>query len=232
MKGNALRAKIVALMGATGAGKSTAVRLHVAASSPRRLLVWDPKGEYRALGRQVGTVAGVSKLARAAGHHGPLAAVFRPSFDTKEARSQFDWFCRLAYALGDVQVVADELHQVMTSGWAPAGWNRLVSMGRERAARLIAASQRPADMAKVFWDQATVIRSGRLNGEASARAVAGVLMVPWQEVVALPDLHFIQRSVRRPVIVWGRIEWTRGAPREVVIREKNLPGVAAADTPA
>jgi len=222
---NKRRAQIAAVMGATGSGKSSTVRIALA-DAGERLLIWDPKGEYRSFGVEYTTrqvFFDRLKEARA----GPFRLVFRPSFDIEEARKQFDWFCKIAYSAGDVLVIADELHRVMLANWAPAGWGQLVSMGRDRGVSLIAASQRPAGIEKSFWDQATVIRSGRLNGEASARAVAGVLLVPWSEIVALPPLHWIQRSIYRPVIVRGHLVWRSGRPHDVIDGEINLPGAPA-----
>lgn len=218
---NSRRAALVALMGATGEGKSTAVRLALAELRPSRLLVWDFKREYSALGASFEDRKKFYDRLMAA-RSGDFRLVWRPSFDLKEGREQFDWFCQLAYHVGDVQVVADELHTVMLSNWAPKGWRTLISAGRDRGCKVIAASQRPADIEKGLWDQATMIRSCRLNGEASARCMSGVLMVPWSEIVTLPELHFVQRSMRGGVIQWGRIEWTRAKPREVILREENI----------
>lgn len=225
MTDNAHRADILAVMGATGSGKSSAIRVNLEAKPPSRLLVWDLKGEYLAFGAACPNERSLYQGVARAGA-GPFRLVFRPSFDQARGRVQFDLFCRIAHAAGDLTVIADELHRVMLANWSPAGWNLLVCMGRARGVRIVAASQRPAGIEKGFWDQATVIRSGRLNGEASARTVAGVLLVPWQEIVALPALHWIQRSIYRPVIARGRVEWRGGLPSDALIAENPLPGAA------
>jgi len=224
--GNTHRADIVAVMGATGSGKSSTICVALAANPAPRLMVWDFKREYRAFGLPYTTQKPLYDRVAAAGA-GPFRVVFHPSFDVDQGRVQFDWFCKVAHAAGDVLVIADELHRVMLSGWSPAGWGQLVCLGRARGVRIIAASQRPAGIEKGFWDQASVIRSGRLNGKASAQAVAGVLLVPWQEVVALPPLHWIQRSIYTPAVVRGRIEWRGGRPHDVVLSKKPLPGASA-----
>jgi hypothetical protein len=222
---NARRADILAVMGATGSGKSSSVFARLHADPPPRLLAWDFKGEYLAFGRECKSER---ELYRAAVRAAGFRLVFRPSFDVDAGRVQFDWFCKLAYQLGDVLVVADELHRVMLPNWAPEGWNLLVSMGRSRGARVIAVSQRPALIEKGFWDQATVIRAGRLNGRLSAQALADALLVPWTEVVSLSPLLWLQRSIYEPAIVRGRIEWRRGRPSDVLIEKKPLPGALVA----
>jgi hypothetical protein len=219
--GNRRDASLVALLGATGSGKSSAIRAAVADAEPR-LMVWDYKREYRRLGHVCETRQAFYDRAVAA-WRGSFRLVFCPSFDVEAGRREFDWFCQLAYWLGDVLLVADELHRVMTASWSPMGWNLAVTLGRARGVRIIAASQRPAEIAKDFWDAATVVRTGRLNGEASARAVAGVLLVHWREVVALPPLHWIQRSIYRPAIIRGRVVWRGGAPADEFISESPLP---------
>jgi len=223
---NARRADIVAVMGATGAGKSASIFAALAADPAPRLMIWDFKGEYLKFGFECVTRKALFDRLAAAGA-GPFRLVFRPSFDVEVGRAQFNWFCKVAHAAGDVLVIADELHRVMLPNWSPAGWGLLVCLGRARGVRIIAASQRPAGIEKGFWDQATVIRSGRLNGDASARTVAGVLLVPWAEIVALPPLYWIQRSIYKPVIRRGRIEWRSGWPRDVLLSEKNLPAPGA-----
>ena len=223
MTDNARRADIVAVMGATGAGKSSAIVAKLAADPAPRLMVWDFKREYLSAGHCYSTTQPLYDRVAAAGP-GPFSVVFHPSFDVDQGRQQFDWFCKVAYAVGDLLVIADELHRVMLPGWSPEGWGMLVCLGRNRGVRVIAASQRPAGIEKGFWDQASVIRSGRLNGKASAQAVAGVLLVPWQDVVALPPLHWIQRSIYEPAIVRGRIEWRAGRPHDVMLSKKPLPG--------
>lgn len=214
-------ADIVAVMGATGAGKSTAIRIKLAADRAPRRLIWDPAGDYSDCGQVVTDAKQFGALVLAASHAGPLRLVYRPPFDVEKERAHFGQFCTLAYAAGDVLVVADELASVMTATWAPAGWRRLVRLGRKRGCRIVAASQRPAGIEKDFWDMATVIRSGWVRG-ASADTMADALMVDRSEVMALAPLHFIQRSIYEPVIQWGRIEWRAGEPLEIPMQVKKL----------
>lgn len=224
MTGNTHRADIVAVMGASGSGKSSAViELLHGDEGPRRV-IYDPKGEYAAFGEVFSDLRLVSRAVVAAGA-GPFRIVFSPTFDMERARVEFGLLCELAHATGDVLLVADELEDVMLPNWAPAGWRMLIRRGRSRGCRILAASQVPAGIEKRFWDQATVIRSGRLNGYDSAVTVARVLMVEPAELVALAPMRWIQRSVYRPVIQRGRLEWRRGRPVSVVTSDNPLPGL-------
>jgi hypothetical protein len=223
---NARRADIVAVMGATGAGKSSTICAALAADDGPRRLIYDPGEDYGAFGDICPSIQVVYDRVVRAGA-GPFRLVFRPPFDLVRARAEFNLFCLIAFRVcmerGDVLVVADELEDVTLASWAPPGWSQLIRKGRKHGARIIAASQRPAGIEKKIWSMATVVQSGRLNELEDARTVARVLMVDPLEVIALPQLSWIRRSIYKPAIVRGRIEWVGGRPREVIISEKPLP---------
>ena len=230
MTDNARRADIVAVMGATGAGKSSTICAALAADDGPRRLVYDPGEDYGSFGDVFTTRRALfDRVARAGA--GPFRVVFRPPFDLVRARFEFNWFCLLAFRVcverGDVLIVADELEDVTLPSWAPPGWAQLIRKGRKHGARVIAASQRPAGIEKRIWSMATVVQSGRLNDIEDARTVGRVLMVDPLEVMALPQLAFLRRSIYEPAIVSGRIEWKSGAPREVITGKRPLPGVRA-----
>lgn len=225
MTDNTRRADIVAVMGATGAGKSSSICEALAADDSARRLIYDPGDDYGDFGQVVGELAPVH---RAIMKGGAFRFVYRPSINLATARAQFDALCQLAYYAGELLLVADELQDVMLPNWAPAWWSALVRKGRKRGVRIIAASQRPAGIEKGLWSMATVIRSGRLNHLDDARTVAYVLMVEPAEVMALPQLAWIQRSIYKPVIVRGRIEWRAGRPHSLILSERALPAPGAA----
>jgi hypothetical protein len=227
---NARRADIVAVMGATGAGKSSTICAALAADDGPRRLIYDPGDDYGAFGDICSSIQVVYDRVVKAGA-GPFRLVFRPPFDLVRARAEFNRFCMIAFRVcierGDVLVVADELEDVTLPSWAPPGWSALIRKGRKYGARIIAASQRPAGIEKKIWSMATVVQSGRLNELEDARTVARVLMVDPLEVIALPQLAWIRRSIYEPAIVRGCIEWQAGRPVEVILSKKPLPGAAA-----
>lgn len=53
------QAQIFAFMGASGSGKSSAIKQAIARSKPARLLIWDPQGEYAHAGEAVGKLEGL-----------------------------------------------------------------------------------------------------------------------------------------------------------------------------
>jgi hypothetical protein len=65
-----------------------------------------------------------------------------------------------------------------------------------------------------------------LNYLDDARTVSRVLMVEPLEVIALPQLAWIRRSIYEPAIVRGRIEWRDNQPFESIVSKQPLKGVA------
>jgi hypothetical protein len=57
-------AKIIAVMGASGSGKSAWIKQQLRAGNPARLLVWDPQEEFGAFGREVADPAELTKAVR------------------------------------------------------------------------------------------------------------------------------------------------------------------------
>lgn len=189
-----LKAEIVAVLGASGSGKSSYMKAELRREKPRRLLIYDPDGEYPTFGRQVSKLADVqSVLHQASGGKG-FKLVFRPHADPVKARKQFDMLCRLVFEAGDMRYLVDELADVTTPSWSPPGWSMVTRRGRKRGIRIFGAAQRPANIDKNFLGNCSRVRSGRLMYEDDAKAVSKVLGVPPGEMLALAPLHFIERE--------------------------------------
>lgn len=181
-------------------------------------MIFDPGEDYT----QHGTVfrdtrALYAHLVKAG--QGPFRVVLCPSLEQEQERGQFNDFCLMAFAIGRLLVVADELEDVMLPTWAPAGWRLLMRKGRKRSVRVIGATQRPAGLEKRMWSFATVVRSGVLEEWADADVVAARLRVTPDDVLALPSLHWIQWERERRAIVRGHIEFRSGKPHQVVDSE-------------
>ena len=73
-------------MGASGSGKSLFIKAELRRTKPRRLVVWDPLGEYPEFGAAVRTLGELLAAARAL----TFRRVFHPSGDPEQARKQFD----------------------------------------------------------------------------------------------------------------------------------------------
>lgn len=225
---NSARASIAVIVGAPGSGKSSSVNVAVRASEPDRLLVFDPGEDYTEYGTVFRDCKSLYQHLIKAGQ-GPFSAVLCPSDDQERERGQFNEFCLMAFAVGRLLVVADELEDVMTATWSPAGWRRLVRKGRKRNVKIIGASQRPAGIEKRLWAFANVVRSGFLEYDEDAAVLASRLRVSPDELKALPALSWVQWSREKQAVTRGRIEYRSGRPHEVVTSEKifSPPGASS-----
>lgn len=188
---------IVAAIGASGSGKSAWIKQQLARGRPRRLLVWDPQGEYGDFGAVFaeGERGALADGCIGAGAKGAFAAIYRPGNTLTDYAPRFDWFCRLAYAWGNCTVIADELADVTKPGWAPDGWSLITRKGRHAGLRLIGAAQRAALIDKTFFGLATMIHCGRQSYKADVATMADVLAVPAEQIIALKPLEWIERNM-------------------------------------
>lgn len=211
---NSNRPDIRAYIGATGSGKGVSVRDHLAADKPRRLLVWDPLGEY---GSFVTVTTGeLADLARRA-----IPPTFRvaywPGNDPTKYAERFALFCRIAFAAGDCTMLVEELADVTGPSYAPPAWRRCTTQGRHRGLRIIAASQRPAQVDKQFLGGCTYIRCFTLRYPADRAAMAACMDVPLSEIASLvtvekgnvTTINFIERDFREQKSNRGSIKKTR-----------------------
>lgn len=185
-------ADIIAVMGASGSGKSVFIKGELRRLKPARLMVWDFKREYAEHGKVAKTLAEALTMARAKN----FKIVFQPSHDTATAKKQFDIFCRIAFAAKRLTFVGEELAFVTSPGYAPPGWAMLILAGRSEGLKIYGASQRPVGIDKNFFGTCTTIRTGRLNYKNDIATMSDVLKVPREQVDRLLPLQFIQRIMK------------------------------------
>ena len=191
---------IVAAFGARGTGKSAWTKQLIARLAPARLAVWDLMQEYTDLQAFDNLPAYIRALKAPR-----FAVAFHPSRDDKERERQFDTWCRAMLAAGNLLAVVEELAFVTTPSRAPGPWREMTLLGRHQKHRLsiIGTSQRPASVDKDYIANADIAHCGRLAFPRDAEAVAQVLGVRADELLRLPDLHYIERAA-------GAADATRG----------------------
>lgn len=217
---NSGRPDIRAYVGTTGSGKGVSVRAHLKDTKPRRLLIWDPLGEYSEFVTR--TVASIADLATAAKAK-EFRVAYYPGPDSEKFADPFALFCRIAFAAGDLVMMVEELADVTRPSWAPMPWRRCTKQGRHRKLKIIAATQRPADVDKSFLGAATMIRCFMLGEPADEKTMAERLRVPLLDVQQLVTseqekngwinvtINYLERDVRARIITPGTIKLKRKA---------------------
>lgn len=207
MSGNQNAAKVIAIMGSTGTGKTSYLRQVLNKRKRKRTMIWSPKEDidnYAALyGGQVVTTAGQAlELLKAAGK-GPVHIVFKPHLVRSVDEAQFDAVCKMAMLARNMTFIVDELHTVTKPSWAPDGWRKLVMMGRGYGAEVFGLSQRPASIDKDFLGNCSCVHVRRMAIAIDAKAVAHSLCVPWQEVMALSGYQWLERDMNTGKVTRG-----------------------------
>ncbi len=202
MPGSRNKAQIVAVMGASGSGKSTFLKQTIRKTLPKRLLIWDPMTEYGDLGEPTRTLSDVMAKMR-----DPVFCIdFIPAADPEQMRKQFDLFCQLAFAAGNLTLIVEELAFVTSPSFAPPGWAAVTLKGRHKGLKVYGASQRPASIDKHFFSNATTVRTGRLNYAADIKTLANVLSIVPDQVQSLLPLEYLERDMSTGKVTAGTIK--------------------------
>ena len=184
-------ANIVALIGATGQGKSATFKHWLRQSPPARCILVDAMDEY---GEHAEKVATLEELARAV--QAPKFAVrYVPKGDQAKRWERYDVLCRIAYDVGNLTFGVEELNLYTNAGGGGAGWSDVTLRGRHRGLVVVGLSQRPAIVDKNFFSNATRVRCFRLNYAPDVATMAGVLGVDQERVQQLAPLNYIERDM-------------------------------------
>ena len=205
------KASIHAVIGASGSGKTTHVMQCIKRGQPRRLLIWDTKGEFAREGyaRPITSIDKLIDIVLAAGTNGEFKFAFQPSGDRAKFKRDFSRLCGVAFAAKNCWLIAEELAEVTEAGSAPEGWRKATTQGRSEGLTIYGLSQSPAWIDKFFFGNCSTIRTGRVIQESHIKTMAGVLGVPGNDILNLQDLEFIHltispRKLDRGKIIFGR----------------------------
>ena len=210
---NSNKPDVRAYIGATGSGKGVSVREALKKLKARRLLVWDPLGEYGAFAPVTENLATVANMAKASG----FRVAYWPGPDATTYPEKFALFCRIAFAAGDLVMLVEELGDVTSASYAPQPWKRCTTQGRHRGLKIIAATQRPAKVDKDFLGGCTYIRCFTLRYPVDRQAMAQVLDVQTAQINALETIetdvlttiNYVERDFRGGKTTFGVIKLRR-----------------------
>jgi hypothetical protein len=196
-------ARIWAVIGASGTGKGVFIKWHLKREKPARLLCWDFKNEYNEFAKAVPSLEHMRQaMLKAKGGDLRLRYVPRGAGE-KALRKEFEGFCELVYAFGHCTMIAEELANVTTPGWAPGAWRKMTTSGRHEAVHIIGATQTPALVDKSFLGNCTLVHVSALREPLHRMAVARAIDCDIKLIEALPKMHWIERN-------WDTMELTHG----------------------
>jgi len=192
--------RIEAYIGAPGSGKSTALKQLLMKEKPKRLIIIDPMGEYGKYAQPVPTMKELLTKCN--------QKTFAVSFITSRVNyeEQFETICDIAYTLGDMWLMPEELQMFTKAGSAPPSWTDCSLRGRHRGLTLIGATQRPAIIDKNFFGGCTKIRTGRLNYKGDIVTMADVLNVPKDQVQNLLPFQYIEKDMSTGIVTTGMVQ--------------------------
>jgi hypothetical protein len=182
---NSNRPDIRASRGATGSGKGVSIREHLRKEKPKRLVIWDPLSEYAEFAKPARTLADCITAMGA----GSFKVAFTPGGDVKGYADKFALLCRAVFAAGNCTFLVEELADVTSASYAPLEWRRCTTQGRHRGLKIIAASQRPAQVDKQFLGGCTYMRCFTLRYPQDRAAMAGAMSVRAAQIEELQTIE-------------------------------------------
>lgn len=225
------KAQVVGAFGGRGTGKTAWLKQQLAREP--RLAIWDYKHDPRMSDwgqgfTDIGPFIRSLSAARFVSRYMPARSDQARSVD-----DQFSLFCRAAFQAGCLAIFIDELPAVTMSNKAPAAWRECVNVGREyRTAgdkkikwlSIYATAQRPSECDKSFISNLDVIHTGRLAFANDAVVMSKSLNVRAESIMALADLHFIEKTSDSGGAVTGILKFnknissTKTQPKDKALR--------------
>lgn len=196
MIGSRNKARIIPVVGASGTGKGRYIKTELLPLFfDSQKIVWSPLERSDNYAQIIGVRAVHSLADVIEAYKAGRSAVYIPPSDPKRVADAFSLFCRAAWHMRGAVVLVEELSRVTTPSYAPPAWRDLSTAGRHQGITLIGTCQRPAQVDKDFFGNATEIRCFRVNYENDAKVMANVLREQPGEMMELPDFHFIHRNL-------------------------------------
>ena len=169
-----------------------------------RVLIWDPRGEYPGDVPGCLMVRSVPELARVLldAWDGPVkVALWAPV-------TEFEKFAKRAYEwlqLWPGVVIVEEMHQVTNSGKATGSLGELIRQGLYYGGHIYAVCQRPQEIDKTTWANATVKHCHYLDTPLDCDYMGGLLGVDPGEFAKLKPGDWIEKRAGQREVFRGRV---------------------------
>jgi hypothetical protein len=211
----------IGAFGATGTGKTAWLIQVLRKQRPPRLVLWDFKHDppLDAIGAKPYT----SLPALVQAMKAPTFCLRYMVNHDADVIAQFEIVCRAVWLAGNVLLYVAELPEVTKPGLAPKSWKKLVNVGRNYrlphlgptpvGSSIYADAQRFNEVDLSFRSNLDVVHVGRLGEEPDAKQAARKLGCKFEEIMALPNLHYVERA--------AGADCARGVLRFSTTRKKN-----------
>ena len=140
--------EIIFVSGQRGSGKTYWVKDHLKGLT--RYLLYDTMGEYESGPHFEEIEELIDFLVPYENGGGFFEVVFDPI-----EHSDFETFCEVALALGNVYVVIEEIDQFATPYQTPIALQKMIKYGRHRGVNVLGVSRRPSEVSRLFTSQTT-----------------------------------------------------------------------------
>ena len=223
------KALTIGVFGARGTGKTAWIKQLIGGLGPQRLLVWDYKHDpdLKTLGKPITRLADLARAAAA-----PAFSLRYLVQQDTDPIPQFDLFCRIAWAAGNLTLFVDELPEVTKANKAPQAWRKCVNVGRSysdggtlKSLSIIGAGQRPTEVDKSFLGNCDVIHTGRLGYQNDAKALAQAWGTDFRELFTMPDLAWVEKRADNPQVLRGMLSF--GNTKKPIAKKKQGLDTAA-----
>lgn len=179
---------VIFVCGRRRSGKSAWTKRQLSPIKVKRLLVWDPTGEY---GRDLSSIKTVTRrgelIALLEKHrHSNCRVAFQGS------AKDFEWFCKLARLWGSCTVVVEELASVTKAGRAPTAWGDLIRMSAHDHNTVYGIAQRPAEVDKTIIGNASMIHYCPLARHDDVALMAKEMRMKQAELDTLKPCQYIE----------------------------------------
>lgn len=209
-KGTKNRADIIAVIGASGTGKSSYIKGELLGRA-KKILIWSPLEKTDDYGTFCGgvVITGMISGLVAQIKSGSTKLVYVPTGNDAAVKAQFGLFCRIAWELEGWTILVEELSRVTMASWSPPAWKNLSTAGRHQGLTIIGTTQRPATIDKDFLGNCSEIRCYRVNYDNDAKVMADslglqasyetqnkktVAVKGVQKIRNLPNFHFFHKN--------------------------------------
>lgn len=191
------KANHLQVVGSSGTGKSTLVRILVPEKAGDRVLILDPDEDYEPgelVEHRAFALEGLDAYLKGVEPGEPFSVSYVPAFGQEQEAARV--LALYAMELGDTTLIVDEGHRALSYGKSvPDEVVRVAKQGRKRGVGFWALSQRPVDIAPAIAAELESHESWflRLARHRDVTYVAGVMGPEFaRRVKTLPDMHVLR----------------------------------------